>query len=163
MINWRNARKFCCEKISLIENYDKARRDLIETWDIHHRKEEEGYSMQELKDLGMYYNRPACELVFLTKKEHVSLHKKGNKFKLGKRHTEESRRKQSNAMKGKTGEKSNSSKPVNQIDRTTLDIIKTWPCSAEVQRKLGISSKNISLCCLGKRKSAGGYGWRHAS
>ncbi len=32
----------------------------------------------------------------------------------------------------------------------------------EAQEKTGISRKNISLCCLGYRKNAGGYNWKFA-
>ena len=42
-------------------------------------------SSQDLKDQGLYYNRPADELIFLTSKEHHRLH--------GRNLSEESRRK----------------------------------------------------------------------
>lgn len=44
-------------------------------WDCHHRLEIElNKSVQELKDLNLYFNRPADELIFLTKSEHIRLH-----------------------------------------------------------------------------------------
>lgn len=159
MINKKNAKLFCKEDIYLIENYDKASKDLLEVWDIHHRKEDEGYSKQELIDKGMYYKRPASELKFLTKKEHVSLHMKGNKYSSGEKHpfygkhrSEETRKKISETL----------FKPVNQIDKNTGQVIKTWSCAKEVRRVLGVNNRNISACCSGKRKSAGGYIWRYA-
>lgn len=221
MVKYKLAKRYCCEDISLIENYEQAKRDLLEVWDIHHRKEDEGYSREELIDSDMYYHRPASELKFLTHAEHSSLHNKGDKNpfygkqlseehrekislnhadfsgernpnygkhrseetkkKLSeaqkgeknhmyeKHHSEETRRKMSEAQKGekshmygKTGEKHPSSKPVNQIDKKTGQVIKTWTCTAEVQRVLGISNSNISRCCRGKLKSAGGYVWKYA-
>ena len=51
---------------------------------------------EELIALGTYYHRPAYELIFLTKKEHSLLHKS----RKGKHHTEETRRKISEAHKG---------------------------------------------------------------
>lgn len=140
MFSIEQAKKYCCEDICLIENYDKASKDLIEKWDLHHRMEEEGYSVKELKDKGLYYGRPASELKFLTKKEHRSLH-----------------------MNGKTGEKCHNSKQVLQIDKQTGQIIKTWPCTMEIQRVLSINQSHISQCCLGKQKSCGGYIWRYAN
>ena len=45
-------------------------------------------------EIGEYYNRPAEELIFLTPNEHHRLHK------LGKHHSEESRKKMSESKKG---------------------------------------------------------------
>lgn len=184
MISRINSERYCCEDIRNIENYERASNDLVETWDLHHRKEDEGYSKEDLIDSGLYYKRPACELIFLTHSEHSSLHKKGEKHpSYGKHHSEEWKMKISEALKGIpkseehkrkisivkkgrkrpeiTGEKHYKSKPVLQINKTTGEIIKIWPCTWEVQRQLGIKTPNISKCCSGKRKSAGGFVWRY--
>lgn len=79
MISIKNIQRFCREDPSLIENYDKAIADTTQTWDCHHRLEIQGnevHSMQELKESGLYYHRPACELIFLTKAEHMALHRR---------------------------------------------------------------------------------------
>ena len=95
---------YCCEDISKIENYDKAVNDEIQIWDCHHRLETHNsdgerrpidLSMKELEVLGMYYNRPADELVFLAHAEHMSLHHKG------KPKSEEYRKEKSEAYKGR--------------------------------------------------------------
>lgn len=88
MICENTVRKYCCEDISLIENYQEAINS-DEKWDCHHRLEIElNKSVQELKDLNLYFNRPANELIFLTKSEHIKIHnsinKIGNKNTLGK-------------------------------------------------------------------------------
>src|SRR5574344_1922581 len=79
---------YCCENISQIENYEEAKADNFVNWDIHHKLETNNsdgerrlvdLTADELKALGMYYNRPASELIFMKHKEHVSLHKKGKK------------------------------------------------------------------------------------
>ena len=72
MIYLKNVKKFCKDDISLIENYDKAIAD-TKTWVCHHRREAI-YSAKELIEIGEYYNRPACELIFLTITEHRRLH-----------------------------------------------------------------------------------------
>ena len=70
------------EEIEQIENYELAKADNFNGWHLHHRLEciETGAvvnsSAQDLKDWGIYYNRPANELIFLTKSEHCSLHKR---------------------------------------------------------------------------------------
>ena len=94
MIDKKRAIKYCKDDISLIENYDKAIADDTHTWHCHHRRETI-YSVKELKEIGEYYNRPACELIFLTPNEHHRLHN------LGKHPSEESRKKMSEARKGK--------------------------------------------------------------
>lgn len=122
-----------CDTPELIENYDKAIADTTQTWQCHHRLETHNsdgerrlvdITAKELKALGMYYNRPPEELIFLTVSEHRKLHQigkpapmkghkqskkaietakaihKGNKYALGYKHTEEAKRKISEAGKG---------------------------------------------------------------
>lgn len=101
-----DSRCFCTEP-ELIENYDKAVADTTQTWECHHRLETHNsdgekrlieLSPEELVALGMYYNRPPEELIFLTKSEHTSLH---FKEKIRGSFSEEHKRKLSDAKKGK--------------------------------------------------------------
>lgn len=102
MINEIQAKKFCKEDISKIENYDKAVNDTTQTWHCHHRDEirilQSGItvirSRQELIENGRYYKCPANELIFLTKEEHKSLHFSNL--------SDETIRKRSNSLKGRT-------------------------------------------------------------
>lgn len=92
-------KQYCREDICLINNYYKAIADTTQTWDCHHINELT-FTKQQLKKMNMYYNRPASELVFLTKSEHRKLHlticagaeewkqHHSNSLK-GKKHTEE--------------------------------------------------------------------------
>lgn len=78
MINKKALKRYCSEDISLIENYEKAINDKTQTWHCHHHLEIElSCSFNKLKELGLYYHRPASELIFLTKAEHSKLHKIG--------------------------------------------------------------------------------------
>ena len=52
-------------------------------------------------------------------------------------------------------------KKINQYDLQN-NYIRTWECLRETERILKIHSSNISKCCKGKVKSAGGYIWRYA-
>ena len=80
MINTHKANQYCKEDITLIENYYEAVNDETQTWDCHHRREiDENKSHQQLKDEGLYYKRPACELIFLTSSDHISLHSSGSR------------------------------------------------------------------------------------
>ena len=94
MINFYYAKRFCNEDITLIENYDKAISDKEKTWDCHHRREMTT-PKKELLEIGEYFNRPASELIFLTQKEHISLHHKGKQV------SDETRHKLSESHKGK--------------------------------------------------------------
>ena len=103
--------KYICKNYTNIENYEKAKKDNFKGWEVHHRYETHtsdgerrlvNISAAELKALGMYYNRPAEELIFMKESEHKSLHSKGNQHSLGKKHSEETKKKMSEAQKGKT-------------------------------------------------------------
>ena len=114
MINVKSAKKFCKEDISKIKNYDLAIADTTQTWHCHHRTEIWwNCSKKELIENECYYNRKACELIFLTPAEHSKLHNKGkhlsdetrrklSEVNEGKKLSEEHRRKLSEANKGKT-------------------------------------------------------------
>ena len=98
MINEKFAYAVCKDDISLIENYDKAIADTSQMYVCHHKA---GilpcgrFSRDDLKKFNLYWHRPASELIFLTKSEHIRLHL------LCKHHSEETRKKMSEAQKGK--------------------------------------------------------------
>ena len=101
-----NFEKFC-KDYKNIENYEKAKADNFKGWNCHHRKGVD-IPREELKALGMYYNRPASELIFLTISEHSRLHqssveskKKNSEAHKGKYLSEETKKKISDARKGK--------------------------------------------------------------
>ena len=94
-----------CKDYENIENYEKALADNFKGWACHHRLETHNsdgerrlvyITRDELKALGMYYNRPASELIFMKKSEHQFLHQKGKHL------SEETRKKMSEAKKGHT-------------------------------------------------------------
>ena len=110
MIDKQSAKAFCRDDISLIENYDKAVSDTTQMWHCHHRRETI-FSKSDLIEIGEYYNRPSCELIFLTPLEHIRLHhlgkhlseetrKKISEAKINKPKTAEARKKMSEVKKG---------------------------------------------------------------
>ena len=108
MINFVYAKKFCKDNISLIENYDKAIADKEQTWHCHHRRELTT-PRKELIEIREYYNRPASELIFLTKAKHKALHNtllfkgKTSHWK-GKFRSEETKKKMSESHKNMSEE-----------------------------------------------------------
>jgi len=85
----------------------------------------------------------------LTRK-HISDSQKGRK------HPEETKRKMSERHLNHPG----LSKGVIQFSFNN-EIVRFYPSTRQAERETGISYTNISACCLGKAKSAGGYKWRY--
>ena len=80
----------------MIENYNLAVLDNTQIWCCHHRKEiDEHKTMQQLKQEGIYYDRPPEELIFLKRSEHQKLHQTGKVFSI------EHKRKMSKVRKGR--------------------------------------------------------------
>ena len=148
MINEKQAKKYCCEDISLIENYQEAVSDQKRMWDIHHRREcdDEGktlFTHKQLKEMNLYYNRPASELIFVTRSMHWKLHREN----------------MANGGKSPSGIQKRSL-PILQFTKSG-EFIKEWPSTNEAGRQLGISQSSICKCCKRKRNHVGGYIWKY--
>ena len=176
MINEKYAKKYCCEDISNIENYELAINDQTQTWDCHHRGEIlpcGRFSPNDLTKFGLYFNRPASELIFLTKAEHTRLHFKGvtNLYLKGVPKSEAHKKALSEAHKGvpkseahkkalSEAHKGVNAKKILQFTKSG-ELIKEWQSAYEASRQLGIAQSNICNCCNGKRKSVGGFIWMY--
>ena len=159
MINEKYAKSYCSEDISLIENYHEAISDEERRWEIHHRIEcdENGltlFTKKQLIEMGLYFKRPASELMFVTRSMHSKLHREQmeNCRKIGGKIGG----KKTGAINGKK-----CSKPILQFTKDGT-LIKEWPSAHEAERKLGIAQSSIGKCLKGYRKSAGGFVWRYA-
>ena len=165
MINEKSAKKYCREDLSLIENYDLAINDTTQTWDCHHRGEIlpcGRFSPNDLNKFGLYFNRPAAELIFLTHSEHSRLHAKGVPM------SEANKKAISDTLKGHSVSEATKkaigeakSKKVLQFTKSG-EFIREWPSTREASRQLGIAQSSICNCCNRKCKSAGGYIWKYA-
>lgn len=87
MINPKRAERYCSESIENIENYREAVQS-EKPYDCHHRNE---IALQmrrgDLIKNNLYYNRPAAELLFIERIEHIKLHN------IGKTLSEDTRKK----------------------------------------------------------------------
>lgn len=83
-------------------------------------------------------------------KDKIGQANRGNKYCLGLVRSEETREKMSSSKR----------KPVCMYNESAL--VRVFNSAKQAQEETGISRKNISLCCLGKRKHAGGYAWSFA-
>ena len=102
--NWY---KFCAEPLDKIEHYEEALAEGFKGWCMHHRLEIQPdgalMSAKELIDQGLYYGRPAEELVFMREHDHRSMHKAGaNHHLFGKHHSAETCNKIAETLKGRT-------------------------------------------------------------
>ena len=123
MINIKKAQKYCKDDLSKIENYDKALNDTTQVWDLHHRTEIWwNCSKKDLIENECYYHRKACELIFLTHSEHARLHNKGNSYRIGKIHSEATRRKMSESRKGKHHSEETKQKMRDSLKGRTISI-----------------------------------------
>ena len=97
MIRIASAKSFCRDDYTKIENYKEAVNDNTQTWELHHRNEftfdgKFAHTAKELKEMNMYFKRPANELIFLTPSEHRRMHNMNM--------TDETRKKISDTLKG---------------------------------------------------------------
>ena len=103
-------KRYYCKDIENVENYEKALADDFIGWHCHHRLEthmpdgkrrDADISHKELIALGLYYHRPAEELIFLTTREHNAFKKGKLAWNKGKKMSEKFCRKCSESQKGK--------------------------------------------------------------
>lgn len=151
MINERYAKLYCSEDVSLIESYHEAIADQTKMWEIHHRRESDSegrtlFTKKQLIEMGLYYRRPASELLFVTRSMHKKLHR-------------EQMRNCSKIAGNIVGKKR--SITILQFAKSG-EFVKEWPSAYEAQRQLGIWQSSICQCCNGRLKSAGGFVWRYA-
>ena len=91
-----------CRHPELIENYDKAIADKTQTWEVHHRMEKY-FPQKTLIAIGWYYDCEPEELIFLTPTEHRKIDsfcKRVSEAMKGRKLSEETKRKMSEAKKG---------------------------------------------------------------
>ena len=102
MINYIAAYACCSEDITTIQNYEQAVADQTQIWICHHKLGiDKHMSRKQLIAANLYYNRPAIELIFLTRSEHIRIHMIGNDITKGRHLSEQHKRKLSIAGKGK--------------------------------------------------------------
>ena len=146
MIDKKRVRRYCYEP-ERIENYEQAIEDNNETWDCHHRLETiMNCGLKELKAQGCYYHRPAHDLIFLRHEDHIRLHKTGeNNTQFGKHHSEERKKKVSEALKGR---------PKSEETRRKLsEAMKGKRISEETKMKMSEAHKGRTPWNKGLRKT----------
>lgn len=121
---WLRFKRMAVHKIQMHTNYgyDKDK-------DIHHKD-------------GNKTNNSLDNLIYLTRKEHMSIHKKGNKNFLGKTHNAESILKTSMAKWKRI---------------YCFEVDKEWDSIKEMCKELKIPRNNVTRVLKGERNHVGGY------
>lgn len=147
----QHLRKICAE-YERVENYEEAVADNENIWIMHHRNGVR-ISKEELERLGLYYNRPPGEFMFLTKADHNRLHnvnarpetrKKLSDANKGENHpfygkhlSEEIKKKISDSQKGKQL----SEEHKNKISENSAKYWQGKQLSEETKKKMSESHK----------------------
>lgn len=163
MINLYNIKRFCKESPDLIENYQEAVADSIRVWCCHHRLEthdENGnrrtfdITRHELKEKGLYFNRPASELILLPRKIHYRLHKEH----ISKRRAEtpyvvsdETRKKISRAHKGRVSPMKGRKKSIESNRKTSASML-GHVVTQETRKKISCARKGKRVIIIDGHK-----------
>lgn len=168
MINIKTLKTYCSEDITLIENFKEAINS-SELYHCHHRLEvqDDGtkLSRQYLIDNNLYFNRPASELILLTKPEHTRLHasnrsketldklSNSGKLRAPRKWTQEEKQKLSNTISGEGNPfygKKHSGESLKKMSESHKGQIawnkgiKTGPLSNEHRLKISNGCKGIN-------------------
>lgn len=141
----QTTKKFCKE-FENIENYQEAINS-PEKYDCHHRLEDTGLSKKDLIDKGMYYNRPASELIFLTHWDHLSLHHKGKIV------SDETRKKLSDAHRGKVAS--------DETKKKISSALKGKIVSDETKKKISDARKGMVFSNETRKKLSAAHGGKY--
>lgn len=104
-------------------------------------------------------NRFLYERIFTKEaREKIRISKLGNKNMFGKKHTEETKKKQSESAKQRGIHLNTIRAKYKKVECIETGVI--YISQVEAELKTGISHKRISDVCVGRGKTAGGYHWR---
>lgn len=129
----------------------------------------QGIPIEELEVHHINFNHNdnrASNLQWLTKAEHQQLHSESEVTKQRKSNPKNNEHKQSisAALKGRQ-KPEGSGNPPKQVAQFTKDgvFVAKYASTMEAERQTGVNHTDISKCCNGKYKTAGGYVWKFAS
>ena len=140
-----------CTDYTKIENYQEALKSPLK-FDLHHRLEiSEMQSASDLIAKNLYYYRPPEELIFLEHRDHSRLHNKG-KFV-----SKDTRKKMSEALKGKNVVKHLSAAAIKKMS----DANRGKHRSEETRAKMSAAQKGKHFSAETRKKISDAMKGRH--
>ena len=103
------------------------------------------------------YDRNSYKRTDKTRRKNSEAHTSEKNPMYGKHHSEDTKRKMSEAHKGKIYA---NTKPILQFSKNG-EFIAEYPSTREAERQTGCNRGHICSCCKGKRKSTGGFIWEY--
>ena len=103
------------------------------------------------------YDRNSYKRTDKTRRKNSEAHTGEKNPMYGKHHSEDTKRKMSEAHKEKIYA---NIKPILQFSKNG-ELIAEYPSLTEASRQTGCYKSHICQCCKGKRKSAGGFIWKY--
>ena len=103
------------------------------------------------------YDRNSYKRTDKTRRKNSEAHTGEKNPMYGKHHSEDTKRKMSEAHKEKIYA---NTKPILQFSKDG-EFIAEYPSIREASRQTGCNNSHIGSCCKGERKSTGGYIWKY--
>ena len=103
------------------------------------------------------YDRNSYKRTDKTRRKNSEAHTGEKNPMYGKHHSEDTKRKMSEAHKEKIYA---NTKPILQFSKDG-EFIAEYPSIMEASRQTGCNNSHIGSCCKGERKSTGGYIWKY--
>ena len=128
------------------------------TYEESNKLEQEMIRKYRANDPDYGYNVSAGGVAFFKGLHHTESERRQISEKMKQYEKTESHRK--HISESKQGVKHHFAKKVYQYTMTG-QFVRCWDYMKQASSELGINKANISSCCLGNRKSAGGYKWTY--
>ena len=142
----------------------------IAKWEYFYGRIPEGMEIDHIIPISMGGTNKLSNLRLVTRGENhnnpltrknMSEARKGKKYALGNKMSEESKNKISDSMKGKFINREDQSKPLHRIDKITGEVLGSYSSRNEAARQTGFDKANIGAACNGRLKTYKDSIWKY--
>ncbi len=145
-------------------------REHIAKWEYFNGRIPDGMQIDHIIPISMGGTNKLSNLRMVTRGENhnnpltrknMSEARKGNKYALGNKMSEESKKKISDSMKGKFLNREDQSKPLDRINKVTGEVLTSYPCRNEAARQTNYDKGCIGSACNGRLKTYKNCVWKY--